>query len=563
MIETIQLSTDVLVIGAGAAGIRAAIEARKSGVDTIVAAKGCLGFAGSTFCSYSPTWGYQAATAIIDHDDSPEEHLKEIMESACGTADPNLADILVHEAAIRLEDLKKIGLDVDYIDGKPVQEIGCFSHRPRCFMVTGKSRIRDKFISALKSSGAQIIESLRITDLLVKDEVCIGAIGYNSTQIYVIWSKSVILATGGAGNLFIHNFNTSDLIGDGQILALKAGAALMNLEFMQIGFGITYPVEKMLFEGRLLQYGPKFKNTYSEEYLDNYLPVNVSKEDCLKDRAYHMPYSIRDCSMYLDIAAQQEVMAGRGTAHHSIYIDFRNIRSRDLVSTPVGARCYEGILAKGCDISRELLEMAPHIHAMNGGVCIDEFGATQILGLYAAGEVAAGPHGADRLGGNMMPATQVFGTRAGLYAAKHALQMKLNRRSVNEFHDNFDILKSWLTAKNKSIGLLKQLIHELRLTYWQHLLTVRTEAELVNTLDAITNAKKILASSRPGLDGSIDELYDLSSMILLGQAITEACRFRKESRGSHYRADFPQKNNRYACPFKIRLENERIKIDLE
>ena len=190
----VELCTDVLVIGAGAAGIRAALEAGRHGAEVVVAAKGKLGRQGSTFCPYAPTLKYQASGESPDADDSPEEHLREIAEASWGVADMSLADTLVHEAPARLSDLKEYGLDVDRVGGTPVQEVGCFSLRPRCYTVNGKDRIRRRFcrcwtIPAQSGSGDD-------------DYGPVGHMGGVSAQSatdglpVVIWAKAVILATG-------------------------------------------------------------------------------------------------------------------------------------------------------------------------------------------------------------------------------------------------------------------------------------------------------------------------------------------------------------------------------
>lgn len=561
----VELCTDVLVIGAGAAGIRAALEAGRNGAEVVVAAKGKLGHQGSTFCPYAPTWGYQASGESPDPDDSPEEHLGEIAEASWGVADLSLADILVHEAADRLADLRRFGLDVDRVGGAPIQDVGCFSRRPRCYMVTGKDRIRSRFLSMLDDSGARVMAQTTITDLLVDSGECVGAVGYACGQTVIIWAKAVILATGGGANLFAYNFNTSDLVGDGQAMALRAGASLMNMEFYQIGFGISHPVKQVLFEGRLLHYGPKLLNGLGQPFVEKYLPPHLSLEECLKARANHMPFSIRDDSMYLDVATHCEILAERGTSHNSVVADFRRLTRETLCETPIGARCYEGILEKGLDITETPIEITLHVHALNGGVRIDSRAQTDVPGLFAAGEVAAGPHGADRLGGNMMPTTQVFGARAGRFAAERAASIKASRGDLRPHRELLELLDEWAAASGASTSGDSPLSHAKRLvgmSMWRNAVVARTEQGLTDAERVLGDVRGALERAVPGDDGDARTFFDLRSMTMLGQAILAACKLRKESRGSHHRLDFPLTSDDLCRPIRVSLRGGEISAEI-
>lgn len=554
---TTVLRTDVLVVGAGAAGIRAAVEARREGADVLVAVKGRLGYQGSTFCPYSPTWGYQAATGLADPEDSPEEHLAEIAAAAWGVADLSLADILVHEAAARLEDLRAWGLDVDRVNGTAVQELGCFSRRRRCFMVTGKARIRERFLAMLKASGARVLPRTTVMDLLIEDGECVGALALSGGEPLVIWAGAVVLATGGGGNLFAFNFNTSDLTGDGQAMALRAGATLMNLEFFQIGFGITYPrrLNRTLVEGRLLGYVPLLLNGQGQPYLEQYLPEQIKAEECFAARADHMPFSVRDPSMYLDIASHREVLEGRGTPRLSVVADFRRFTAGMLCSTPIGARCYEGLLAKGVDITKVPIEITPHVHAFNGGIVIDREAKSTVPGLFAAGEVAAGPHGADRLGGNMMPATQVFGARAGRYAARRALARRARGGDVCRHQEALSLLERWAVPSTSRGRLLVELKRRLQTSMWEGLMVGRNEHGLDRCAETLKEVEAALAGALPGRDGAVHAYLEVRNMALLGQAIVAAARLRRESRGSHHRSDYPTTaGEQGARPILVRME---------
>jgi succinate dehydrogenase/fumarate reductase flavoprotein subunit len=338
------------------------------------------------------------------------------------------------------------------------------------------------------------------------------------------------------------------------------------MEFYQIGFGITHPVRQVMFEGRLLHCEPTLLNGHCQSFLEKYLPAHVSREDCLKARSNHMPFSIRDDSMYLDIATHCEILAERGTLRDSVVADFRRLGRESLCENPIAARCYEGILEKGLDITADPVEITLHVQALNGGVRIDSRAQTDVPGLFAAGEVAAGPHGADRLGGNMMPATQVFGARAGRFAAERAASVKAARGDLRPHRELLELLDEWAVAAGSSTPEDSPLSHAKRLvamSMWRNAVVARTEQGLTDTERVLGDVEEALERAVPGEDGDARTFFDLRSMTMVGQAILAACKLRKESRGSHHRLDFPEtSNDQYCRPIRVDLKGGEISAEI-
>lgn len=557
------IRTDVLVIGAGAAGIRAAVEARKQGVETLLVAKGILAETGSTFYPMGWGWGFQASLGIADKEDTPRDHLQDILEVGLDMCDETLAEILAREAPERIKDLMDYGLEFDKRNGEYVQNYGCFSKRPRAFIVTGMEKIRKTFTGVVRDHNIRVVPNTMVVDLILQEDGCVGAVGVDTGgQVVTFEAKSVVMATGGGGNLFSFNVNTPDITGDGQAMAFRAGAELTNLEFFQIGFALLYPLKKILFEGMLFRYKPELHNGAQREFVKNYLPSGVDLGECFRFRATHMPFSTRDVSKYIDIASFREVLEGRAGPHGGILVDLTKVSSEVLRKTPLGKAWWSQIKERGFDPSRELMEVTLHAHALNGGLRINERTETTVPGLYAAGEVTAGPHGADRPGGNMMPATQVFGARAGRFAANRAKSMgnpSVNKTVAEELQAHIRSL-----MRRGSGLLVKDVKNNIQKVMWENVLVSRREKNLTDCLSVLSKIEK---EELPELKiFNMDELFDalaLSNMVQLGRMMATAARARKESRGSHHRDDCPKMDVNASKSIVLHREGKQIAYHLE
>jgi L-aspartate oxidase len=446
--------------------------------------------------------------------------------------------------------------DAGAANGKPYYIFrSCFSQRPRTHVIRGHGEPIVKAMLGQISLRSQIriVGDLTITGLLVTEGVCVGAYGWNAEgEEILVRAGAVILATGGVCQAFKKNLNPADVTGDGYALAWNAGAELVNMEFMQIGMGFSHPVVNMfnayLWEGR-----PVLRNNRDEDFLGKHLPPGLTADEVMHEHRRHFPFSSSDRAKHLEIAVQREIAGGGGTPRDGVKIDLRHMTDSYVASLkddcgihhmwPI-ARDY--MKKRGVDLLAEAAEMCCFAHAINGGIKIDRTGSSSLPGLYAAGETAGGPHGADRLGGNMMVTCQVFGAIAGENAAAWAMRNPARSVSLSAFHRWKEeiALSRELLGKNAGAELLAE---KLRKTTQRNLLVCRTETGLRHTLEIVgTLEKEIMASPRANAFDLHN--FELMSMLSSVRLMALAALHRKESRGSHHREDFPCRDENYNAP---------------
>lgn len=529
------LQTDVLVIGGGGAASRAAIEARLAGAGVILVTKGTFGTigtrgSGATNSALSPfgilatpgwagdlSGGEKALAHMIAA--PKEQSFFNIIQVGLGMADPKLARILVEDAVETRASLLKWGATFG--------QYGIKSHG---------APIMEALEGLIRDQDVLVIERTMMIGLIVQDGECIGSIGVNEINgdILIIKARATVIGTGGDAGLFMLNLNPPCNTGDGYVIGYEAGAELMNLEFKQIFLGTVYPTKNMITSG--LPPYVRLTNVRGEEFLQDYLPVGASVEECLSQRQLHAPFSTRDAlSRYVDIGIISEVKAGRGTEHQGIYLDRRDCRI-----PPLPILRNEFWLYRGVDFTRNLVEMGICHHSSLGGFRIDENAQTTLPRLYAAGEVAAGPHGADRIGGHMLLASQVFGARAGRHAAKQPLK---------DFEvDNQVLLNAEERIKNlggqKGDIKPEEVKRKLQESAYYNLLVTRSEASLNNLLADVKDTRKELKHLSVTSHHELIEALELENLLLLAEVEAKVCLERKESRGPHYREDFPSQDDK-------------------
>ncbi len=540
MIPTID--TDVLVIGGGGAGARAALSAAECGARVMLALKGVFGTSGATAYRVASVAGFQAATGLADPDDTPDEHFNDIVRAAQGMCNERLARIVATEAPAVLEDLVKRGVDLDTENGRPVVSTGCFASRPRMYWIRGHGHsIVSALGPALRAHGVDIRERVVVTSLLVADGACAGATLLDRDgRLVAVRAGATVLCTGGAARLFAPSIVPPEITGDGYALAYRAGADLANLEFIQFGFGVVQPVTYLL-SGSLWHLVPEMRNASGESVLSRYLPAGVTPEACANARATHYPFSSRRPDRFIDIAAHTEVLEGRGTARGGILLDFRDTGARR-ARLPAGTeRRWEYLRQTlgehGVDPETTPIEVSVFGHAFNGGVLIDEWGRSTLDGLYAAGEAAAGPHGADRLGGNMLMTSQVFGHRAGRAAAIAAMEAK--PRGIDDATLHAEATRLAAMRRPDGLHALGDLLARLQRRMWR-IAIVRHERSLCECLEEIGEVEDALRAARIAGPDDLRRAMELENLLLVGRLVTTAALARRESRGSHYRADFPE-----------------------
>lgn len=550
------MRTDVLVIGGGGAGARAALEARKLGAEVLLVVKGsfeAIGTrgAGATASAISefgvlatPGWAgpLTEGEMLVSHrfHISLEQDFVGIIQLGLGMTDPKLAQIIVEEAVKTRTALLKWGASL----GK----WGVASHGVP---------IKQALARQIKRANVSVQDKTMIVDLLVHDGECVGAIGINETNgdILVFKAGATIVATGGDANLFMLNLNPPCTTGDGYAMGYRAGAELTNLEFKQIFLGTVYPTKNMLLRS-LVPY-VKLTNVKGEEFLKNYLPEEASPEECLMQRQSHNPFSTRDSlSRYVDIAIIGEVEAGRGTDHNGIYLDRSDPRSPRLTIPRREFWLYRGI-----DFDKGPVEIGVCHHSSLGGFRINEHAQTTLPRLYAVGEAAAGPHGADRMGGHMLLASQVFGARAGRHAAAHAKGLRLpdiDNRLLRVAKERIRTLRN--KKGNQNPADVKRILQQL--TYYD-LLVIRSRESLSRLLNSVKGIEEeFVHHLRVKNTQELVEVLELQNLLLLARLEAAVCLERTESRGSHYREDFPcQDDKNWLKSITVKEVSGKLRLD--
>ena len=554
-----QIATDVLVIGAGAAGTRAALEAARAGAQTLLVTKGCIGMAGASAWGGADAAGF-GASGFVDREDGPAIHERDILTAAQGMADPVLARIVAAEAPRQLLYLQGIGVPFVRAGGGYLATRSCFSSRVRSIKIKGHGRsivecLRRQFLAL---SNIRILEHTTVSDpWLDGNGRCVGALALVRAEGPIaIEAGATVLATGGAGQLFEANLNPSDITGDGYAFGLRAGVELVNLEFMQAGFGVLAPRGPGIFQYWLWDLKPSLTADDGEPFLHRYLPAEHTLGELMAAKARHFPFSVSDVSCFMEIGVQSFINDERdGGREGRVWMRLSDIeeRMKDLPHDHNLRRMWslsqEFLLGLGLDLGSPF-RVAPFAHAMNGGLVIDQWARTSVEGLYAVGEVAGGPHGADRLGGNMFPAGQVFGERAGLDAARYAREDRIRRVAGGIRAPGGSQMPQ--EEEKESIAALRQ---RLQRSASRALLVVRQADTLRRFLSEVEELEDRLQVRAQGEHPSVESI-ELRNLLLTGKAMATAALLREESRGGHYRKDFPTKQEGWNARIFLRLKSD-------
>lgn len=518
------IKTDVLIIGAGGAGARAAIEARRRGVNVTLIAKG--GFpSGSTPKAMG---GYQAAYMPQD---SPEAHFRDTVVGGLYINNQGLVKIMAKEALQRLKDLEEFGTQFIKDESGNYRIIhAAGTSYPRNFVAVAGEFMRG-LIDEVRRLGVQIFPNMLAIELLKKGDSVTGALCFDrkNGSFYVFKAKSTILATGGLGNIYPLTSNPPDVVGDGYALAYRAGAELIDMEFIQWMTCVVYPPSLRGFPPPYdgwVAHGARFYNALGERFMKKY------------DRE-RLENTTRDV---VCIAAYREIKAGKATPRGGLFMDLSGVPDQIVKAWEKVWKAYQAV---GIDITWQPIEWAPGVHHCMGGVRINERCESSIPGLYAAGEAAGGVHGANRLGGNALTETQVFGARAGAYAAERAKSLgevdfyeeQVNRciKMIDEIYERKDGI---------SASALKSKIQKIMDDYVG---VVKTGASLEKALSELRRIEidelpKICLGDKKNYD-TLAEALDVINMVCTGQIVASAALYRTESRGAHYREDFPERDD--------------------
>lgn len=528
------LNTDVLVLGGGSAASRAALESGKESASTVLVTKGAYGFSGTSSFRVAESAGF-SASGYADPTDSYIQHKEDILEAALGPCSRRLAGIVASGAPKQVPFLESLGVKFErYLDNYLATR-GCFASCRRSLKIKGHG---EPIVVALKKEILRrgdigIIEHSMATELIVEDGICKGAfVGSVDGEIWEIRAKATIMGTGGAGQLFSLNLNPADVTGDGYALGYRAGAELVNMEFMQAGFGIIQPA-KTIFNAWIWTLGPRIYDEDGLEFLEQYIPAGLTVADCVKAKENHYPFSTRDASKYLEIAVKKRCNEGK-----KVYADLRHVAKDDdwiqgnINLAQMWPITKAWMLKCGIDVESIPVRIVCYAHAMNGGLLIDCNSETTVSHLYAVGEAAGGLHGADRLGGNMFASGQVFGEIAGKDAAQTALGLPKDT-SVPRLERQVPVSDD---SGSQDVAKLRKRLQQLATN---ELLIIRSGQGLRRFLDEIERLEADLrccAACTPR-----EQLYirETENLLLVGRLIAQSAMSRTESRGSHYREDYP------------------------
>ncbi|HET7404519.1 MAG TPA: FAD-binding protein, partial [Candidatus Bathyarchaeia archaeon] len=529
------IACDILIVGSGGAGLRAAIESFDHGANTLIVCKTLLGKAHTVMAE----GGIAAALGNVDPQDNWQAHFSDTIVEGQNLSNWRMAEIFAKEAIERTYELEKYGALFDRTeDGKIMQRpFGAHTYRRLCYIGdrTGLELIRTLEDQVLKRN-VNFIEEVEVTRVFRDASTgrVSGAMGIKSKtgELLLFKCKAVIIATGGCGKVYEVTSNSYESTGDGVALAYRAGADLMDMEMMQFHpTGMIYPagVRGLLVTEAVRGEGGILTNVKGERFMERYSPKR--KELAARDVVARAIYN--------------EVQEGRGTPNGAVYLDITHIGAEH-VKKKLPSMYYQFLEFAGIDITKEKMEVAPTVHYQMGGIRVDpETCETTVQGLYAAGEVASGLHGGNRLGGNSLSDILVFGRRAGLAAADYVKTVSSSEVSDSDVDEETNRLLAPFKAKNGANPFaLKDKIASIM---WKYVGIVRNEATLKNGLDEIlslkTEARNTEAKGARAYNQSWHDSIQVWNMVLECEAMIRSAIERKESRGAHTRSDYPKKDD--------------------
>lgn len=549
MIDAREVRAGVVVVGAGAAGMYAALAAQERGADVLLLDKSRIGRGGATVMAQ------MTVAAAMGHaePDTPEEHVADTLAAGRELNELALVELICHDGPRRILETRAMGVDWAS-DGDRLTQVSAPGHsRKRCCYVdvlsTGPSVSRAMRVE-VRRRGIRTETNLVVTDVILDADGAVAglaAVDLVSGEQVSIWTRAVVLATGGLTELFARNSASVNMTGDGFALALRAGAQLADAEMVQF-FPIanlaprTVGLDPIMWDPFRYKLGGRLLNGQGEEFVHRY--------DAVGDEGSYR--ATRDVVSY---AILKEVEAGRGSPHGGAYLDFTELpgdRIRDAFPPVV-----DKLLAQGIDLTRQAVEVAPMAHYTIGGVRVGTDMTTGVPGLWAAGELVGGAHGGNRLSGNAITEAFVFGAVAGGSAAAFstdgggaaavttsggpagAVADPEARRRMAACHERYMALR----GRRGDGDTTPRLRRRLKTVMWEHVGPFRTDAGLVQATHEIDELAASHAAAPVGAARAynleLTEWIEFGQMLDVARAVCTGARLRTESRGAHQRLDHP------------------------
>ena len=566
---------DVLVIGAGGAGLRAAVEAREAGLSVAIICKSLFGKAHTVMAE----GGAAASMGNVNDNDNWMVHFRDTMRGGKFLNHYRMAELHAKEAPDRIWELEMWGALFDRTKEGKISQRNFGGHEyPRLAHVgdrTGLELIRtmqQKIVQLQQKDGREfgnmeakikVFAECTITEIVKENGKVAGAYGYwrESGEEILFEAPAVVLATGGVGKTFKITSNSWEGTGDGHALALKAGANLVDMEFLQFHpTGMVWPpsVRGILVTESVRGEGGILTNTNGERFMFKYIP-DVFKDkyadnEAEADRWYTDQDNNRRPPELLPRdevarAINAEVKAGRGTEHGGVFLDVSKRLSPEVIKKRLPSMWHQFYELAGVDITKEPMEVGPTCHYVMGGVEVepDTAAAVGVPGLFAAGEVAGGMHGSNRLGGNSLTDLLVFGRRAGMGAAEYVKKNSANPVSDATIKAAAERIEAPFsrTGGENSYSLhaqLQEITHNL-----VGIIRTRTEIEdaIAKIADIRSRSKNVTVTGGRTFNPGFHLAFDLDNMLLVAESTAKSALLREESRGGHTRDDFPAMSNKW------------------
>ena len=535
-------TTDLLIIGGGGAGLRAAVEAAHQSIKVAIISKEPFGRAHTE----KAMGGLNVA---IKAPATPDQHYNDTIKGGWYINNHKLVHIFTHEMPDRIHDLVSYGVKFDRLpDGSFYTWAGGKQSAPLNLCAgdyTGREMMQG-LAGEVKRLGVPFFPNHFVTKIFADENGVYGVYGFNQKnhKQILFQTNTVIVAAGGAGQLYKITSNEPSNTGEGYSWAFDSRVELADMEFVQFhptGMAFPQDVRGSLITEKVRGHKGKLFNSNNERFMKRYQPERM--ELAGRDEVARAIYT--------------EVAERRGTKHGGVYLDVRELGLREIKK--LIPEVYQKYKEVGVDITKEMMEITPTTHHMMGGIKINEWGETNIPGFFGAGEVTGGIHGANRLGGNSLAEGQVFGRRAGIRASLYSKKMKQKKASQKQIVAEGKRINELLSRK-KGISF-KNVQHELKQIMWDKVGIVRSEKMLKDAgeeIDALQKeSEKMIATQK-----TLQHILETQEMLKLAKIIIVAALTRKESRGAHFRSDYPKIDKKWERNIIVKNDKGRIKTEV-